>query len=97
MEETLNKDFNTLCDWFIDIKLSIHFGEDKTKTILFSPRNLRKNADPLNIKRDEVIFKQYPTAEYLGYFLDNTLSGEEMALKVLKKVNGRLRFFIQTR
>ena len=37
IEDTLNKDFNTLCDWFLDNKLSIHFGEDKTKTILFSP------------------------------------------------------------
>ena len=34
----LNQDFNSLCDWFLDNKLSIHFGEDKTKTILFSPK-----------------------------------------------------------
>ena len=27
----LNKNFSTLCDWFVDNKLSIHFGEDKTK------------------------------------------------------------------
>ena len=25
----LNQDFNTLCDWFLDNKLSIHFGEEK--------------------------------------------------------------------
>ena len=30
--------------------------------------------------------------EYLGCLLDETLSGREMALKVLKKVNGKLRF-----
>ena len=30
--------------------------------------------------------------EYLGCLLDSTLSGEDMALKVLKKVNGRLRY-----
>ena len=29
----LNEDFENLCDWFADNKLSIHFGEDKT--ILF--------------------------------------------------------------
>ena len=50
IEDKLNKDFNTLCDWFLDNKLSIHFGEDNTKTILFSPRNLRKNADNIIIK-----------------------------------------------
>ena len=34
-EDQLNKDFNSLCDWFIDNKLTtIHFGEEKTKCIL---------------------------------------------------------------
>ena len=31
----LNKEFANVCEWFVD-KLSIHFGEDKTKCILFS-------------------------------------------------------------
>ena len=30
IEKTLNKDFSNFCDWFVDYKLSIHFGEDKT-------------------------------------------------------------------
>ena len=88
----LNQDFNTLCDWFLDNKLSIHFGEEKTKTILFSHKNLSKSAEPLIVKRNDVILKQYPSVEYLGCLLDNTLSGEDMAVKVLTKVNGRLRF-----
>ena len=29
IEEQLNRDFNSLCEWFIDNKLSIHFGEEK--------------------------------------------------------------------
>ena len=32
----LNKDFENVYDWFIDNKLGIHFGEDKTKSILFT-------------------------------------------------------------
>jgi hypothetical protein len=92
IEGKLNKDFNTLCDWFLDNKLSIHFGEDKTKTILFSPKNLSKNAENIIIKRHDVTLKQFSMVEYLGCLLDSTLSGEEMALKVLKKVNGRLRY-----
>ena len=40
---TLNKDFNNnnnknlsdICDWYVDDKLNIHFGEDKTNSILF--------------------------------------------------------------
>ena len=92
IQDNLNADFESLCDWFLDNKLSIHFGEDKTKTILFSPKNLMKGAQELVVKRHEVSLKQYSTVEYLGCLLDSTLSGEEMALKVLKKVNGRLRF-----
>ena len=34
IEKRLNKDFENLCDWFVDNKLSIHFGEDKAKSIL---------------------------------------------------------------
>ena len=36
IENVLNKDFVNVCDWLVDNKLSIHFGEDKTKCILFS-------------------------------------------------------------
>ena len=28
IETDLNKNFGSLCDWFIDNKLSIHFGEE---------------------------------------------------------------------
>ena len=34
--EKLNEDFENLCDWFVDKKLSNHLGQDKTKTILFA-------------------------------------------------------------
>ena len=29
INDQLNKDFANLCDWFVDNKLSIHFGDDK--------------------------------------------------------------------
>ena len=39
----LNKEFSSFCQWFINNKLSIHFGGDKTKSILFSKtRGLRE-------------------------------------------------------
>ena len=42
IEDILNKNFNSLCDWFVENKLRIHFGEDKTKSIIFgSKRRLR--------------------------------------------------------
>ena len=38
IENVLNKEFSSLCQWFIDNKLSIHFREDKTKSILKGER-----------------------------------------------------------
>ena len=43
INDQLNRDFNSLCDWFVDNKLSIHFGEDKTKCILFTSKNKKKS------------------------------------------------------
>ena len=39
INDQLNRDFNSQCDWFVDNKLDIHFGEDKTKCILFTSKN----------------------------------------------------------
>ena len=39
IEHRLNKKFSNICDWFADNKLSIHFREDKTRSILFAPLN----------------------------------------------------------
>ena len=33
IEKQLIRDFPSLCDWFVDNKLSIHFGKDKTKSL----------------------------------------------------------------
>ena len=32
----LTKNLSNICDWFVDNKLSIHLGEDKTKLRYFS-------------------------------------------------------------
>ena len=43
IERNLNKNFSNVCDWFVDNKLSIHFGEEKTKCILFGTIYLIKS------------------------------------------------------
>ena len=92
IEKQLNKDFSNICDWFIDNKLSIHFGEDKTKSILFASKNKVKKLDKLNIVYKDIVIKQYSTVNYLGCELDESLSGEPMALKMLAKINSKLKF-----
>ena len=43
IEKQLNEDFTNICEWFVDNRLSIHFGEDKTRCILFaSKRNIKR-------------------------------------------------------
>ena len=89
IESALNKNFSMLCDWFVDNKLSIHFGEDKTKSILFGSKHKSK---PLNIQYNDIKIKQYSKVTYLGCIFDETLSGESMAIHVINKINYRLRF-----
>ena len=40
----LTKNLPSICDWFVDDKLSIQFGEDKTKSIFFSTKNRKKGS-----------------------------------------------------
>ena len=92
IEKVLNKFFSDLCDWFVDNKLSIHFGEDKTKCVLFASKNKVKKAEPLNIIYKGTEIKQHSNVNYLGCILDESLSGESMGLHVVKKLNSRLKF-----
>ena len=95
IERNLNKNFPNICDWFVDNKLSIHFGEDKTKCILFGTKHGLNKVNSLEIKYGEIHIKQYHTVTYLSCLLDETFSGESMALKVINKINSRLRFYIE--
>ena len=50
IEKILNEDFENVCDWFVDNKLSIHFGDGKTKSIIFGSKRRAKNICKLNIR-----------------------------------------------
>ena len=81
-----------LCDWFVDKKLSIHFGQDKVKSILFATKRKLRNAKSLNIVYNDIETKQHAKVKHLGCILDESLSGESMALNVIDKINSRLKF-----
>ena len=90
IEKRLNEDFENLCDWFVDNKLSIHFGEDKTKSILFASKQRAKNIHQLDIKYKDKY--KITFGSNISWVLDETMSGEPMALKVINKINGKLKF-----
>ena len=92
IEKQLNEDFTNKCDWFADNKLSIHFGEDKTKSILFASKHKIKKLQKLEIIYNNIQIKQHSRVTYLGCILEETMSGESMANKVISKVNARLKF-----
>ena len=78
IEWVLNSDFENICDWFVDNKLSIHFGEDKTKSILFASHCKIKTIKKFNMKYQDIEIKQHSQMTYLGSVMDETMSGEPM-------------------
>ena len=62
-------------DWFVGDKLSVHYDQDKTKSILFGTKRKLRNAKVLNIVYIGTEIKQYVKVKYLGCILDDSLSG----------------------
>ena len=91
-EKQLNENFESICDWFVNNKLSIRFGDDKTKSVLFATKFKIKKVRKLNIKYGDIQIKQHSKVKYLGCMLDETMSGETMALSVINKINNKLKF-----
>ena len=73
-------------------KLSIHFGDDKIKSFLFTSKRRAKNIRKLNIRYIEINIKQQAQTTYTGCVLDESMSSEPMALKVINKIKGKLKF-----
>ena len=92
IKEELTKNFSNICDWFVDNNSSIHFGEDKTKSMLFSTKTRKRKIGTLDIQYGGVKIKQYSKVTYLGCELDENLSGQAMALKVMYKIKSRFKF-----
>ena len=55
----LNLFFSNICNWLVGNKLSIHFGEDKRKSILFVSKLKRKNILKTDIKYRDIRIKQH--------------------------------------
>ena len=90
VERLLSEELVKVSVWLSDNRLSLHLG--KTESILFgSNYNLKKSPGFKIVVGDfEVATKESIT--YLGCILDNKLSGESMAQKVISKVSQRTKF-----
>ena len=76
----------------MDNRLSIHFGEDKSKSVLFASKGKIKKVVKLNIIYKNIQIKQHSKVTNLVCILDETMSGESIALKVINKINSRFKF-----
>ena len=94
IKKQLNEDFTNICEWFVDNRLSIHFGEYKTKSILFASKHKIKKVPKLKINYKNIQIKHHSKVTYLGCILDETASGESIALKIINKINSRLKFLL---
>ena len=74
------------------MKLSIHSGDDKTKSIHFATKFKIKNVRKLNIKYGDMQIKQHSRVKYLGCILSKTMFGETMTLSDINKINNKLKF-----
>ena len=83
IERVLNNDFENNCDWCVDNKLSIHFSEDKIKSVLFASQRKIKTIKKLNIKYQDIEIKQHSQVTYLGCIVDETCL-ENLGSKSLK-------------
>ena len=92
IEEHLNRNFSTLIDWFVDNRLSVHFGEGKIKSILLPPKDRLKSIGQIDISYKVVKIMHYSKVTYLGCVLDECLTGESMAMQVHTKVTSKLKF-----
>ena len=82
IEKQLNGDFTNIFKWFVDNRLSIHFVEDKTKSIPFASKRKIKKVPKLKINYKNIQIKQHSKVRYLGCILDETMSGESMVVMV---------------
>ena len=92
IEKQSIKDFENTCHWFVDEKLGINFDENDTKLIPFASKRRSKNVRQRNIRYNHIIIKQHSHVTYLGCMLGDSMSGDRVALKVLNKINGKLKF-----
>ena len=72
MKKILNGD-SKICGWFVDNKLSIRFGDNKTKSILFASKRRAKNIGKLNVKIKRNKYKQQAQVKYLGCALEESM------------------------
>ena len=79
-----------MVDWFVNNRLSVHFGEDIKKSIFFSPKLGLKSIGQIDIyiyiSYKDVKIEQYSKVTYLRYVLDECLTGNLWQCRFAQKL-----------
>ena len=95
IESLLSSELETVSEWLIGNKLSLHIA--KTKSILVSSKPRFKSQSNMTISCHTNIIEGKTKVKYLGATIDQTLSCESMALSIIEKANARLKFMYRKR
>jgi hypothetical protein len=90
IEHRLTREMESIREWLIDNKLSLHLG--KTESILFvSNRRLVKRKS-IQVQCGGITLTSVSEVNYLGLTLDQSLNGDGIVDKIVKKSNAKLKF-----
>lgn len=90
IQDTLSSELESIREWLIDNKLSLHLG--KTESILFGSKRKLLKHNTIQVQCAGNTLTCNTHVKYLGAKLDQSLSGDGMAENVISKSNARLKF-----
>ena len=82
--DKLGKELESCRQWLVDNKLSLHLG--KTECMLFGTKRKLKKVESFTVTCGGESLKSTKSAKYLGVTLDESLTGENIAWEVIKKL-----------
>ena len=82
IEEALSEKMERVSLWLAENKLSLHIG--KTESIVFASKRKLKNRDTIRVKCAGDTLDSKSRVKYLGVELDQSLTGEHIADKIIK-------------
>ena len=97
IESLLSEELSNVGNWLVDNKLSLHLG--KTESILFGSKVKLGKSPNLNVKCKGTIINPKSVVKYLGaeIHVDQHVSGEDMASKIIKKISSKTKFLARKR
>ena len=90
ISQKLGLQLESCSKWLVDNNLSLHLG--KTERMLFGPQRKLHQYQDFSINCNGTNIKADQSVKYLGLQIDNMLSGENIVMLIIEKVNARLKF-----